>query len=275
MAKSGQARVFTPEQFSDLLLVLKQHRHPEKNTALVQLSFKLGLRAQEIASLQIVEIAKLEPTSRSPRGFTLRQTLRLSAAYAKDEEVLRRAGTIYEPQTIRFGRNEFDQVVYQIEALAKAGVVIDPADFYPAMKKYRGKSRDLPLQDPALRDALTDYLKIRIEQNAKVEPSAPLFATQKGGPYSPNTLQEHFALMYREWAGVKQATSQSGRRTLLTDVIQDQKVPVKTAQRIAGHISPSTTLRYEEPSEERVRDILARSNVKYSGRPGTSFTEDL
>ena len=49
MPKSGQARVLTPDQFAHLLAVIQQHRHPEKNTALIQVSYKLGLRVQEIA----------------------------------------------------------------------------------------------------------------------------------------------------------------------------------------------------------------------------------
>jgi len=44
MAKSGQARVLTPAQFSHLLDIIQQHRHAEKNTALIQISYKLGLR---------------------------------------------------------------------------------------------------------------------------------------------------------------------------------------------------------------------------------------
>jgi hypothetical protein len=53
MPKSGQARVPTIEQQRQLFNVIKLHRHPEKNTAIMQISFKLGLRAQEIALLQV------------------------------------------------------------------------------------------------------------------------------------------------------------------------------------------------------------------------------
>lgn len=42
MSKTGQARVLTPEQFGHLLSVIREHRYPEKNTALVQISFKLA-----------------------------------------------------------------------------------------------------------------------------------------------------------------------------------------------------------------------------------------
>ena len=53
MAKSGQARVLSPAQQHELFEVIKEHRHPEKNTAIMQISFKLGLRVQEIALLQL------------------------------------------------------------------------------------------------------------------------------------------------------------------------------------------------------------------------------
>jgi hypothetical protein len=52
MAKSGQARVLSPKQQKHVFDVIQKHRYPEKNTAIMQLSFKLGLRVQEIALLQ-------------------------------------------------------------------------------------------------------------------------------------------------------------------------------------------------------------------------------
>ena len=69
MSKTGQARVLTPEQFAHLLGEIKEHRYPEKNTALVQISFKLGLRVQEIALLQIsVKPEPAIPVSRYSEG---------------------------------------------------------------------------------------------------------------------------------------------------------------------------------------------------------------
>ena len=69
MSKTGQARVLTPVQFAHLLSVIQEHRHLEKNTALVQISFKLGLRVQEIALLQIKDVAELGPYSSGQRSF--------------------------------------------------------------------------------------------------------------------------------------------------------------------------------------------------------------
>ncbi|WP_419592176.1 tyrosine-type recombinase/integrase [Thiolapillus sp.] len=94
------------------------------------------------------------------------------------------------------------------------------------------------------------------EKQRSLKPSDPLFITQKGGPYSPNTLQEHMALMLRGWAGIEKASSHSGRRSVITNVIHKQKKSVKVAQKIAGHVNPSTTLIYEEPPEEQISDAL-------------------
>ena len=84
----------------------------------------------------------------------------------------------------------------------------------------------------------------------------PLFMTQKSGPYSPNTLQEHMKLILHNWSGIEKASSHSGRRTLITNIIHNQKKSVKIAQKIAGHVNPSTTLIYEEPPEEEIKDAL-------------------
>jgi len=169
---------------------------------------------------------------------------------------MQRAKSQYQRKTISFDVDSFDQLVRQIEALAKASAAIYPKHIYPPVKKHKGKSRDLPMVDVALREALMDYLQLRIEKADPLKPSAPLFITQKGGPYSPNTLQEHMALMLRDWAGIEKASSHSGRRSLITNVFHKQKKSVKVAQKIAGHVNPSTTLIYEVPPEEMIEDAL-------------------
>lgn len=263
MSKTGQARVLTPEQFAHLLSVIQAHRYPEKNTALVQVSFKLGLRVQEIALLQIKDVAELNPETSGQRSFKLKEILALPAAYTKGSDALKRSKTTYQRRRISFSLHDFDQLVRQIEAMAKAGAEINPADFYPEAKKHRGKSRDLPMNDTALRTALENYLLIRLAANPSVKKSDLLFMTQKGGPYSPNTLQEHLALMQRKWAGIERASSHSGRRTLITNIIHKQGKSVKIAQKIAGHVSPSTTLIYEEPPEESLSDALKQAGYHF------------
>ena len=253
MSKSGQARVPTAEQQRILFEVIRQHRHPEKNTAIMQISFKLGLRAQEIALLQVKEVARLNS---SGTDFKLLEIMSLPAAYTKGADAMGRSKSHYQRKTISFDVKSFNNVVRQIEALAKAGARVNPESFYPPVKQHKGKSRDLPLVDKSLRNALDEYLRHRLDKNASLKPSDPLFITQKGGPYSPNTLQEHMALMLRGWAGIEKASSHSGRRSVITNVIHKQKKSLKVAQKIAGHVNPSTTLIYEDPPEELISEAL-------------------
>lgn len=253
MPKSGQARVPTLDQQRRLFEVIQEHRHAEKNTAIMMISFRLALRAQEIALLQIKEIAKLNGTG---TDFHLLEVMSLPAAYTKGADAMGRSKSTYKRKTISYDVESFDKLVRQIEALAKAGATVNPEDFYPPVKRHRGKSRDLPLVDEALRTALKAHLESRLAKSGRLKPSDALFVTQKGGPYSPNTLQEHMALMLRDWAGIEKASSHSGRRSVITDVIHNQKKSVKIAQKIAGHVNPSTTLIYEEPPEELISEAL-------------------
>jgi len=72
------------------------------------------------------------------------------------------------------------------------------------------------------------------------------------------------ALMLRNWSGIEKASSHSGRRSLITDIIHKQKKSVKIAQKIAGHASPSTTIIYEEPPEEEISNAL--NNIGMAGK---------
>lgn len=263
MSKSGKARVLTPDQFSHLLKVIRQHRWPEKNTAIVQVSFKLGLRAQEIALLQIKEVAELEFTGNRTTGVRLKEILPLPANITKGARATKRSGTPYHRRRISFTVEDFNSKVRQIESLAKAGVVIDPEDFHPPVRKNKGKSRDLPMRDKELRKALVEYLEIRLDKDPSLKPTDPLFQTQKGGPYSPNTLQDHMSLMIRGWAGIEKGSSHSGRRTLLTGIIHGDQAGLKAAQQIAGHANEATTLIYQELPEWSLADALYRVGHQY------------
>jgi integrase len=253
MPKAGQARVPTAEEWQRVFEVIQDHRHPEKNTAIMQISVKLGLRAQEIALLQIKEVARLKKT---PPGFTLYNVMTLPAAYTKGASATGRSTSEYVPRSVRFSVEEFDKVVAQVMELTRAGIEVDPKRFYPPVSKRSGKSRDLPLVDNALREALEDYLGFRLGEDPSIKPTDPLFITQKGGAYSPNTLQEHMALILRGWAGIEKASSHSGRRSVITDIIHNQKKSLKVAQKVAGHKSASTTVIYDEPPEEEISDAL-------------------
>lgn len=263
MSKSGKARVLTPAQFTHLLNVIRQHRWPEKNTAIIQVSFKLGLRAQEMALLQIKEVAELEFRGNRTVGFRLKEILALPANITKGSGVTKRTGTPYHRRRISMTIDEFNRTLRQVEELARAGAEIKPEKFHPAVQQRKGRSRDLPMADLALREALTEYLELRLSKDPSLKPTDPLFISQKGGPYSPNTLQDHMALMIRRWAGVEKGSSHSGRRTLLTGIIQGNPSGLKAAQQVAGHANEATTLIYQELPEWSIADALQRVGDAY------------
>lgn len=54
----------------------------------MQISFKLGLRAQEIALLQIKEVAQF---NKAGTGFKLLEVMSLPAAYTKSADAMKRS----------------------------------------------------------------------------------------------------------------------------------------------------------------------------------------
>ena len=98
---------------------------------------------------------------------------------------------------------------------------------------------------------------------ATFRPNAPLFVSQKGGAYSPNTLQDHMATMYRTWAGIDRATSHSGRRTLATKLLHEQGEHLKTVQQVLGHRDAATTTIYQDVPEQEMRRVLRDAGESY------------
>lgn len=260
MAKSGKARVLNDEQWSHLYEVIAKKRYPEKNRAIMQISQKLGLRAQEIALLQLKEVCRLQPRKKnSERDFELLEIMSLPAAYTKGSDAMNRSKAKYlENRSMTFKKMEFDRIVDQIVTLTKAGAEVDPSTFYPPLRKHKGKSRDLPMIDDDLRSSLTNYLALRLKKDPNAKATAPLFITQKGGAYSPNTLQEHMGHMLKNWASIEKASSHTGRRSLITYLIHEKKLPLAIAQKVAGHISPSTTVIYTEPTDQEITEALSK-----------------
>lgn len=256
--KSGQARVPKPEDWDRLYTEIKKNRHPEKNRLIMKISQMLGLRVQEIALLEFKEVCELSghPGSTN-RDFKLFEIMTLPASYTKGANALGRSSTKYNRRRISFNVEEFGQILNQVSKLVLAGGEVNPEDYYPVVSENRGVARDLPLVNDELIESLKDYIRLRLDKDPYIKPSDPLFITQKRGAYSPNTLQEHMSLMLRKWAGIEKASSHSGRRSVISDVIHNQKRSLKVAQTIAGHKTPSTTIIYDQPPEEEISDALA------------------
>lgn len=122
--------------------------------------------------------------------FKLLEVMALPVAYTKGADAMNRSKTVYQRKAVSFQLEMFNKIVQQIEKLAKSGATVNPDDSYPPLRRHKGKSRDLPMVDSELRNALTNYLQLRITNGEVLKPSSPLFMSQKGTPYSPNTLQE-------------------------------------------------------------------------------------
>lgn len=271
----GKARILTTEEQENLFYQISKHRHPEKNRLIMLLSFRLGLRVQEIALLTIKEVVELEPPDCSGKPFVVNQILALPKGITKGSDAMKRSRSAYKPKKISFTTEEFDQLIEKLALKIKAGESFEAKEFYPNIRKNSGKSRNLPLVDRDLREAIYEYIILRLNEIAKhnenikeasekkaLKKTDPLIISQKRGPYSPNTLQEHMALMIRKWAGVEKGSSHSGRRTVLNDIIHKQRKPLKLAQQIAGHVNGSTTLIYTEAPEEDVAESLENLSTK-------------
>jgi hypothetical protein len=66
-----------------------------------------------------------KPSSKSVKLFEI---MSLPAAYTKGADALGRSQSKYVRKTVNFGIDEFNRIVRQIEKLARAGAVIDPAE---------------------------------------------------------------------------------------------------------------------------------------------------
>lgn len=257
MSKSGRARVLTVKQWAFLFAVIQEHRYPVKNTAIMMISHKLGLRAQEIALLQLKEVCQLGPKrAGGHRSFRLNEIMPLPASYTKGSNVTRNDKYL-EHRSMTFKKADFDRLIDHVVTKTKAGETVTPEQYYPPIRKHKGKSRDLPIVDQDLKDALTAHIEERLHADPGANKSDPLFLTQKRVPYSPNTLQKHMGHMLKNWAVIEKASSHSGRRSLITHLVHDRKLPLSVAQKVAGHVNPSTTVIYTEPTDLEVEEALS------------------
>ena len=82
----------------------------------------------------------------------------------------------------------------------------------------------------------------------------PLFESQKGGHFSPNTMCQLFLDIYKA-CGFKDASSHSGRRTYITK-LANKGVGVRLLAELAGHAHISTTQRYIDVNVEQLKEAV-------------------
>ena len=118
-----------------------------------------------------------------------------------------------------------------------------------AAQSKGGQTRTVYLNQ-RLRRALLDYgdtIKL-------MEPQQALFASQKGGHFSANTMCQLFLDIYKA-VGLKDASSHSGRRTYITR-LANKGVGVRLLAALAGHSHISTTQRYIDVNSDQLSQAV-------------------
>ena len=85
-------------------------------------------------------------------------------------------------------------------------------------------------------------------------PAVQLFFSAKRGGFSAQTIVNLFARFYA-LAGIKGASSHSGRRQFLTE-LADKGINVRVIQALARHKDISTTQRYIDYNESKLRNAI-------------------
>lgn len=82
----------------------------------------------------------------------------------------------------------------------------------------------------------------------------PVIESQKGGPFTPNSMVQAFARVF-DAAGIDDASSHSGRRWFITRMAHAGISP-KVIMELAGHKQLTTTQRYIDVSDEQKRSAV-------------------
>lgn len=115
------------------------------------------------------------------------------------------------------------------------------------------KTRDVFLSSARLRQLLEKYAAASGAWLASI-PTTPLLRSQKRGHMTAGSVARFLKELYRE-AGLPQASSHSGRRTLITQ-LAERGIDLKSISRIAGHSNVRTTAMYVEANPLRLSRIL-------------------
>jgi integrase/recombinase XerD len=134
------------------------------------------------------------------------------------------------------------------------GKVVDTLRLVGAYTKG-GKHRDMPLTNPKVISAIEKHMINLSETRGRfVEPSSPLFRSQKGRFFSPNTMSRLIKQIYQD-AGFGNASSHSGRRKFATTLIESG-ADINCVKVLMGHSSIQTTARYFSTNPKRLENLM-------------------
>ena len=118
------------------------------------------------------------------------------------------------------------------------------------------KHRDIPLTNPKVISAIVRHMENLSDTKGRfVEPSSPLFRSQKGRFFSPNTMVRLIKCIYQD-AGFGNASSHSGRRKFATTLIE-QGADINCVKVLMGHSSVQTTALYFSTSPKRLANLMS------------------
>jgi integrase/recombinase XerD len=219
----GQARILAKNELKEVFSAIKDTKHEMRNKAILMMSFKVGLRAKEIASITLSDVL-------TSSGKLTYSSLKNSAKLMSSNK------TKCKSDKTKCKSNDLRKSFTLRSAVTK-GKKVDSA--YLASKKVR--------------EALLEYLPIRAKafQSGEVD---NLFLTKNGKAFSPTTMVHLFMKMSKE-SGIE-FSSHSGRRTLCTNLVH-KGLHIFDIQSILRHRSVQTTVLYYQQDERRLGDLMA------------------
>lgn len=117
------------------------------------------------------------------------------------------------------------------------------------------KHRDIPLNNHKVINAIEKHITNQMEVRGRfVEPSSPLFRSQKGRFFSPNTMVRLIKRIYED-AGFGHASSHSGRRKFATTLIESG-ADINCVKVLMGHSSIQTTALYFSTNPKRLANLM-------------------
>lgn len=129
------------------------------------------------------------------------------------------------------------------------------------VKTKRDKPREIYITNKKLRDILSNHIeemkKVLSKKRDIFSYNRPLFMSQKGDFFHPVQMVLLFNKFFKD-AGISGAKSHSGRRTFITNKI-DEGCDIKSISELVGHSNISMTIRYHQSNPTRLKKISEKS----------------
>ena len=219
--KEGQARILTKTELKVVISSINGQKYEKRNIAILMMSFKVGLRAKEIASITLDDVL-----TRSGKS-------KYNSAKLKYESNKTKCETECETEW----ENDDLKDSFTLRSAVTKGSKVDSA--YLASK--------------IVRESILEYLSERVMMFQRGEIDN-LFLTKRGKPFTPQSMSQLFMAMSK-LSGVE-FSSHSGRRTLVGNLVR-KGLHIFDIQSILRHRSVQTTVLYYQQDERRLGDLMA------------------